>query len=348
MLTIDREHYLIFNLNASLYGIEANWVQEIFSLPEVTPIAEAPRDIIGVVNLRGDILPVMDLNLRFGYPRSRYSLTDSVIVLQWEKCRVGIIVNQVLEVQPILIEDIKKELSYRPETSTSNQNFIAGVAKIGSDIVMLLNEETLFSYSRSLTSAIETSTQYPLELRETIPLFSPHATPEEKTAFRERAANLMRPTEKQDFAGLIPIAVVGLNGEYFGIDLQVVREFTDIRKVTPIPCCPVHIIGNMNLRGEILTLVDIRNLLNMPMLAAENPAKITIVRIEDVVAGVLVDEVFDVMYLHPSEMSSLPAAVHSAKDEYLQGTAPYQKKIMTILDLTKIFQNGELVVNEEV
>lgn len=359
MLTIGHKPYLIFNINASIYGIEAQYVQEIFSLPELTPIAEAPRDIVGVVNLRGNILPVMDLNLRLGYRQLEYSLTDSVVVLQWQNFRLGIIVDRVHEVHNIFLDEVTNELFHGQEITANSQRFLAGVAKVSAEIVMLLNAENLLSYSRSVENLDIGKSGYNPELEETNAsnlttsykehyIFCPHATPEERATLRERAQNLRRVNEKEDFAGLIALAVIGLNGEYFGLDLQIVREFTDIGKVTPVPCCPNHIVGNMNLRGEIVTLVDIRNLLNLPMTSPETGAKVMLVRVEDLVVGMKVDEVFDVMYLQPSQIQAVPAALHSISDEYLQGTAPYREKMMTLLDLGKMFKKGTLVVNEEV
>ena len=346
--------YLIFSINSSLYGVEAFCVQEIFSLPNLTPIAQAPDEIVGVVNLRGDILPVVDLNLRFGYEQLNYSLTDTIIVLEWQELRVGIIVNQVLEVHNISLQEMTTELFYSQNLNGRASHFMAGIGKVDADIIMLLNHESLLSYSQNIEALL---TKRNLENGEFIEksqkkqlVFYPQATPEEKAILRERADNLRQPTQRQDFAGLIPLAVVGLNGEYFGLDLPIVREFTDIRQVTPVPCCPQHIVGNMNLRGEILTLVDIRTVLNMPILGGENSTniKVMIIKINDLIAGVIVDEVFDVMYLQPTQILPVPTAVHSANSEYLRGTANYREKMMSILDLSKIFQQGDLIVNEEV
>jgi purine-binding chemotaxis protein CheW len=67
-------HYLTFTHNNFIYAVEATSVQEVFFLPELSPIPESPPDIIGTVNLRGNIIPIMDLNLRFGYPPVDYQL----------------------------------------------------------------------------------------------------------------------------------------------------------------------------------------------------------------------------------------------------------------------------------
>ncbi|MBW4574694.1 MAG: chemotaxis protein CheW [Aphanothece sp. CMT-3BRIN-NPC111] len=363
---MESQAFIICSLNSSFYGIEAFVVQEIFYLPELTTVAEAPHDIVGVINLRGEILPVMDLHRRLGQQSKNYHLSDSVVVLNWEGFRIGIIVDEVHEVQHISSADITKNLSYGRGMSNGNGSrprlgstakFLGGVAQVAEKLVMLLNHQSLIRYSTSVQEEItELEESYkaalptePSDKSSSLnPIFCPNATPEERAIFRQRAENLKRVTESEDFAGLVPLAVIGLNDEYFGLDLEAVREFTQIGKITPIPCSPSHIVGNINLRGEIVTLVDIRGLLNLPIASASTASKAMVVRIDDLVAGVTVDNVFDVMYVNPSQMMPVPAAVHSIHDEYIRGTAPYQEKMMSVLELPKILTKGGLTVEEEV
>jgi purine-binding chemotaxis protein CheW len=343
--------YLIFELYNSSYGIEATAVQEIFSLPELTPIAEAPPDIAGVLNLRGKIVPVMDLNRRFGYKSRPYQLSDRVIVLQWQDVQMGIIVDDVQEIQNIEPQDITSEISYGRDFKAYTHNFISGFAKIGTSIIILLACEPLIRYSESLPSDMDTQEEAETEEEETPEqhrLFCPHASETERATFRERAEALMQSSESQDLSGFMSLAVVELNGEYFGIDLQVVREFTDILQVTPIPCCPQRVVGNMNLRGEIVTLFDMREILNLDFSQKRSLEKAVVLQVQDIVAGMTVDEVFDITHVYPTDIEPIPAAVHTMRDEYLRGTAPYQDKMMAILDITKILTQGELEVNEGV
>jgi purine-binding chemotaxis protein CheW len=69
-------------------------------------------------------------------------------------------------------------------------------------------------------------------------------------------------------------------------------------------------------------------------------------RLGSLVAGVVVDEVFDVVYVQPTEIASSPAAIHSSDNEYLKGIARYQDSMMSLLDLPKLLTQGELVVNQ--
>lgn len=346
---MENKPYLIFSLHGLHYGVNALQVMEIFHLPELSPVTEAPDDIVGLLNLRGKIVPVMHLDLRLGHQVQECSLSDSVIVLEWEELQIGIIVNSVHEVKNITSTAIEQQISYGRVRENHSQ-LLAGVAKVEADTIMLLDHEKLLRHSDAVEAVLPSASNAHYQggtLRSFYNVCCPQAKAQEKAIFRERADNLKRSTENSDFTGLIPLAVVGLNGEYFGLDLKVVREFTSIRNVTPIPCCPDHIVGNMNLRGEIVTLVDIRSAINMP-LASGTASKAIVVHVDDVVAGFPVDEVFDVMYLRSSEIKSVPAAVHSGSDDYLQGTAPYSEKMLSILDLPKILSKGELTVNEKV
>ncbi|MCT7949184.1 chemotaxis protein CheW [Ancylothrix sp. C2] len=351
---LKHEPYLIFSLNDSSYGVEAVYVREVFFLPELIPIPEAIRDVVGVVNVRGEILPMIDLEMRFGQRAGEYKITDSVVVMEWGGYKAGIIVNQVYEVVELEAEQVTNEVFKGRKLSINTHNFIDRIAKIDDRIVMLINHKNIIDFYEKVdlptADQIATSPNYE-EIEKFVPhfrKFCPNATPEERTIFKERAASLMQQTDRQDFTGLIAVAVISLNEEFFAVDLELVREFTDLRKITPVPCTPPHIIGNMNLRGEIVTIVDIRGLLNLPRGRINKTSKAMIVHQDDVVAAIPVENVFDVIYLHPSQLMQIPVAIHSNNDEYLRGTAPYRDKIMMFLDLGKILSKGELVVNEEV
>ena len=376
---METKPYLIFEQNGFLCGIEACYVREIFFLPELTAIAEAPQDIVGAIDLRGEILPVMDLNLRFGYAWQGYAVTDSTIVIESQESKIGIIVNQVREVKELSEEAITSQLSYGRENSKASHNFVAGLARCEADIIMLLNLDRLIRYSpekseeswsvspshagsEAAAGEAETENSHGLisakllgknpQILSNRHVFCPQATPEEKAIFQSRANHLRRRNEgENDAATNMSLAVFVLNGEYFGIHLDLVREFTDINQVTPVPCTPDRIVGNINLRGEIVTLIDIRSVLNMSLNMSETAnylSKAIVVEVTDLVAGIVVDEILDIIYLNVLEIAAVPAALHSANREYLRGTAIYGEKMMAILNLQKLLTKGGVVVDEEV
>jgi purine-binding chemotaxis protein CheW len=343
-----KQSFLVFSLQGSLLALETLAVREIIWLLEITPLEEIPPYITGVINLRGRIIPVMDLTRRFGHAPQRYQLTDSIIVVALEGVQAGLIVNEVNEVITISPEDIAASPAISLNGTLPPQ-FVTRVAKVGEDIIMLLNHVNLLQ-DDALDKALdeEVVLEEAPEPTAARSYFCPDASPEERAIFRERARSLMEAPVDEGFAGLIPTAVVGLNGEYFGVDLELVRRFADLRHLTPIPCCPGHIVGNMNLRGNILTLVDVRGLLDLPGAAVNENSKVMVASLGDLAAGLVVDQVFDIIYLNPADIGPVPAAIQKSGEKYLKGTTPYGGKVMTILNLSNLLTSENLVVAEEV
>jgi purine-binding chemotaxis protein CheW len=357
---MNDQSYLMFNLNHSRYGIPATAVQELFFLPEVTAIAETPSTILGVINLRGKFLPVMDLYHRLEQARPPFQLTDSMIVLEWQTQRIGIIVNQVDSVQAIAPDQIAANVCGQSKESLPD-GLVTGIANVEEGIVTLLNPELLVQHAFIKTvfnpnsdfnnGSVNDVLKHPSDSG----LYD-HFDSQKRQILQERTEALRCSIDDEDSSWLLPLAVVGLGGEYFGFGLETVHEFTEIHKITPIPCCPPHIVGNINLRGEIVTLININDVVNLPMNGVRSPTvgrstshqQAVVVRLEERVAGIAVDDIFDVTYIYPSQITTAPIALHSAKDDYLQGVAPYRDRMMSLINLSKLLTSEALVVNEEV
>jgi purine-binding chemotaxis protein CheW len=337
--------YLIFSLRRAdmgacpYYGVEAIAVREILALPALTPLDETPPDVVGMLNLRGTLIPVFDLDRRLGRAAEPYRLSDRLVVLEWEDRLAGMIVHDVHGVKLIDPGAIEESHACR----------FTGIAKIEEGLVMLLRLDRLLALPEIDPDAGG---------REPGSRDAGNGPSEaERVIFLERARALARPVESQDVGDLRPLAVVRLSDEPFGIDLAAVREFSPLRQVTPVPCCPPHVVGQMNLRGDILTLVEIRGVLGLPAadggkrktLSALHPheGSVMVVQAGPLTCGVLVDEVLDVVYLRPDEITEVPVAVRALAHDFVTGTAPFGGRLLTLLDLSRLLARGDLVVNEE-
>jgi purine-binding chemotaxis protein CheW len=373
---MKNKQYLTFRLHDLQYGIEAALVQEMFPLPELTPLAEASTDIVGILNLRGQIVPIMHLDLLQGHSLKDCNLRDYVIVLQWEGLQFGMVFHQVNEMIELDAEVIETD-AYQSLGSDINTVFLAGTAKVNGDNIFLIEPKTLTSqldailtliwdaqiHLDGIATASDSDTEKQLDQEEVqqdeeLPtsnslvnfydLYCPNATPEERVIFRARADNLRQPIESLKVTNqLMPLAVIGFGNEYFGLDLELVRGFTDIANLTPIPCCPSHIVGNMNLRGEIVTLVDIRNVLNLPTPPVKVGSQVVVVQVDDIVAGLPVERVLEMVDLNAADMTPLSGILSDFGEPYIRGSAFFQERVLRVLDLPKIFNQGELIVDEE-
>jgi purine-binding chemotaxis protein CheW len=119
---------LIFRLGAEEYGIDILRVQEIRSYEQPTRIAGAPPFIKGVINLRGVIVPVVDLRLKFDLPEVRYDSLTVVVVLNVRGKVAGAVVDSVSDVMELAAEDIKPAPEFN---GTASSEHILGIAPIG-------------------------------------------------------------------------------------------------------------------------------------------------------------------------------------------------------------------------
>ncbi|WP_461482116.1 chemotaxis protein CheW [Porticoccus sp.] len=328
--------YLLFSVESVCYGVEADAVREIGWLPELTPAEGGPPHIAGLVDLRGAIEPVMNLGQRLGHPAPGYQLSDNIVMLQAGGVNMGIVVSEALAVVNIPAAAIETAPHFDAEPAGKTR-FIAGYAKVDDKVITLLDVQHLIHAPALPVSGVPAGVDS---------YFHPGASAEQRAIFRERARRLGQVADGAGAAERVPLSIIQLGGEYFGLGLDVVREFSTLHRVIPIPCCPPHIAGNMNLRGDILTLVDIRRLLN---LRGDNSATaVAVIESGDLCIGVPVDRVLEVVYLHAGDIGPLPAAAHDEKKEYCRGATRYGTEMVSVLDMQKILSRGGLEVEEEV
>ncbi len=130
--------FLTFALGKEEYGIEILKVREIIGLMEITTVPQTPDYMKGVINLRGNVIPIIDLRLRFSMPEVEHTQETCIIVVEVGTAQVGIIVDSVSEVTDIKGEDIEDAPRFGQGIVTK---FIMGLGKKKEKIIILLDIE---------------------------------------------------------------------------------------------------------------------------------------------------------------------------------------------------------------
>ncbi len=316
-------------------------MREIVWLPALAPIEELPPYIAGVFNLRGRVVPVMDLCLRFGYTREPYRTHDQVIIIDGPEGTVGIIANEIYDILQLPAAAIDDAREYQGAGGAAR--YVFGEAKLSGNLAMLLDVSALLR-SAPLTDELELDA--PPGTSQELSRWFGTLAPEECELLRGRAHNLARTPAEATRQDLGAYAVIRLNDELFGLELELVREFAHRRKTTPVPCCPPHIVGNMNLRGDILTLADIRPALGMTMAGATS--EVVVVRSGQLRLGLPATEIVGVVQISPADIAALPVASDRSGHAYCKGIATIGAAAVAILDLEKMLADRVLQVAEEV
>ena len=135
--------YLTFILGEEVYGIEILKAREIIGLMDITTVPQTPDYMKGVINLRGKVIPVIDLRLKFSMPEEEHTQETCVIVVEVNNTSIGIIVDSVSEVSGISGEEIEEAPSFGQGIDTS---FIKGLGKVKDKIIILLGIEMVLSF----------------------------------------------------------------------------------------------------------------------------------------------------------------------------------------------------------
>lgn len=136
--------YLTFFLANEEYGVEILKVQEIIGRMPVTPVPLTSRYIRGVINLRGKIHPIMDLNIKFGMDQTRITDETCIIVIKTSSLVMGILVDRVSEVVNVASGDIEDTPSFGADVNTE---YLLGVGKTGGHVRLLLDIEKVITVS---------------------------------------------------------------------------------------------------------------------------------------------------------------------------------------------------------
>jgi Chemotaxis signal transduction protein len=131
----QKNRFLTFTVDSESYGLEISIVTEIIGIQKITKLPETPGFIKGIINLRGRVIPVMDIRLRFNKPMMEYDDRTCIIVVDMKDLSIGLIVDSVSEVLSIPEGDIVPP----PEFYTTKNRYVRGIAKASDSIKMLLD-----------------------------------------------------------------------------------------------------------------------------------------------------------------------------------------------------------------
>ncbi len=141
-LTTDGSQFLTFNLGDELYGVDILRVQEIKGYTTVTKIPNTPPHIKGVLNLRGTIVPIVELRTKFGMPTIEYTAFTVIVVVVVRDKVMGLVVDSVSDVLNIDKKDIQPPPQFGAKVDVS---FVNGIGKSGDKLVTLLEMDRLLA-----------------------------------------------------------------------------------------------------------------------------------------------------------------------------------------------------------
>lgn len=142
----ERNKYLIFQTNDEFYGISVTYITEIIEIQKFTEVPDTPEYVRGLINLRGNVIPVIDIRILFRMERRDYDDRTCIIVMNLDGKDVGLIVDTVSEIVEILPDNIAPPPQFN-RLDVKNR-YIRGLGKVGKDVRIILDVNELLLQER--------------------------------------------------------------------------------------------------------------------------------------------------------------------------------------------------------
>ena len=242
----DESHLVTFLLKDEEFGFDIMSVQEIIRLPKMAKVPRTPAYVDGIANLRGVVLPVIDMRTRFGMERAEATDRTRVLVVDIDGVKTGLRVDRVKQVTRVMRSEIEPPpAAIRGTTS----DYLEGVVKLdkGQRIVMALNAAHVCE----------------------IGVVAKTAAANEVAAGREAASSEALAKVRSADAEVQKMVTFRIANEEFAFHMEHVREILRVQTPVQVPDVPDYVLGVLTVRGQILPVIDLRRLLQQRSLAEE-------------------------------------------------------------------------------
>ena len=140
---------------------------------------------------------------------------------------------------------------------------------------------------------------------------------------------------------VIQLVTFRLKDETYGINVMQVQEVLRVSEIAPVPGALEFVLGIVNLRGNVVTVIDTRTRFGLPTTELDDSSRIVIIESDDQVVGILVDSVAEVVELRQSEIDTAPSIGNEESSRYIQGVASRDDDLLIVVDLNKLLTEDE-------
>ncbi|MCC6514325.1 MAG: purine-binding chemotaxis protein CheW [Geothrix sp.] len=305
----DGRPFVTFRLGSESFGIALNDVEEIVELPPVTKVPDAPDYVLGVICLRDQVMPLVDLSEILSIQQGAMERKrDMVVLLSFGAAKIGVVVDEIQEILRVLDEQVLPP----PQTlSEGEREHLEGILLLPGRMVSLINVLKIIT-----------------------------GDDQETIAAMGQGLGLSD-TRVQETVPNLELVVFRLGPESYGLRLHEVREIIMVGQITPVPRAPHFVDGVLNLRGEVMPVVDLRTRFGLDRIEATTISRILITSIWGVFTGLVVDAVDEVRPVDLHRFGPLPAVTAVGANRYIEKVARLDNGMIFLLELQQLLTDAE-------
>jgi purine-binding chemotaxis protein CheW len=312
---------IVFRLGQQAFAIDIGAVAEVGELTEITRVPLAPGFVEGVIDVRGIVLPLIDLRQRFGIAAEVNTGDARIIQVVMGQRQLGFVVDAVTEILPYDPAKIEPPRDVMASVSTE---YMRGFIRAGERLIIVVDLERALSFSEQA------------ELAETD--WSAIGGEADGTASDVKADSEATNGTKAVDTRLV---VFRLANETYGVQVDTVESIAELPAVTRVPGTPAYLSGVINLRGRVIAVIDLRRRLGLATAEHSVETRIIVVEFGDEQVGLLVDDVAEILPVSLTSVEPLNEMMTGANSEFITGTLKTEDSLVILLDLARILLREE-------
>lgn len=322
----DVQQFVTFQIEKEVFAFPMSDVREIIRMPEVTRIPLSPPTLEGMANLRGKVLPVVNLRRTFNFEQIEYTDATRVVIVEQGDTLVGFTVDRVASVISVELDQLESvdaiDSAIDAEMLTA---MIKGVG--GHTMVMVLDSARL--------------TQFDWH----------HGKEKNASAFgassdEASAANMAEITDERQLVSFV------VAGQEYAFPIDRVQEIVQVpENISEVPNSQSHVLGVMTLRNRLLPLVSLREMFGLPRLELSTEQRLVVISLDDerqrtgATVGVVMDSVNEVLRVPSKIIDELPSYLARTNDvSEIEAICRLDggKRIVSVISIDRLLQNSTM------
>jgi len=312
--TIEEVQLVSFLLGNEEFALEIEHVREIIRYPDIVKVPNMPDYIKGVISLRDTLMPIIDMRLKLGTGEDAVTDSTRIVVVDVDNVWIGLVVDRVYEVARIARDTI-----FPPPQALAGEarDKLKGIARLdkGKRIIMLIEPREIMTTE---------------ELQEIGQIDAP------SSENREEENGLLAELDEEQ------MVVFKLAGEQYGVRINQVQEINRLSQITKVPRAAKFVEGVVNLRGDVIPLIDLRKRFEIESKAYNEFTRIIVSDINSKKIGIIVDEVMEVLRIPGKLLEETPDILQGNQaQKFMNGIANLGDRMIMMLDLENILVEKE-------
>lgn len=308
------DHYLFFSIGHIRCGIPFSDTVSMIRMVRINTENKTGKGQVGTINLHGEILEAYSIRELFGYKERHPLPSDNLIIVRKGLDNVALWVDETFIIQG---GDLKPEDRF---TSEHLQTMIPGIRIISSDLVVIFDLIEFLDYgsiaqTRLLDILSDHKDDHDLPLVSSVRDYQ-----DTDRLLKERAQQLALPKEEMKRPPVIEVIRFNLMYQEYAVDMKYIREVIQTSEITTVPGTPDFIAGICSVRGEIISLVDLRALLSIPEKGLTDLNRVIVLTDGNITFGLLADQITGIGTLKTGEIVRTAWREKTEWQNYICGT----------------------------